>query len=212
MGVVRVARIAAPLLSVVLLHILIVFDQLVFAPAALASGLALSVVLGAIDGTFGGGGIVAGLLILAFMLGLQGLALYVDAELAMAVTLLPILIHLWLAWIFGRTLVKGREPLIRRFSRIARGDIPDELESYTRRLTVIWTVAMLALALVATVSALIFPPKTWSWVANLGLPLFSVALFLGEHAYRSVRFRHLGHNSPLTTLKTLSRPHLWMSP
>ena len=73
-------------------------------------------------------------------------------------------------------------------------------------------VAMLTMALVAALSAVMFPPKTWSWVANLGLPLFSAVLFLGEHAYRSVRFRHLGHNSPLTTLKTLTRPHLWMSP
>lgn len=212
MAVVRVARISAPLVSVVLLHILVVFDQLVFAPAALAAGLALSLLLGALDGTFGGGGIVAGLLALSLLLGVQGLALYVNAELALAVTLLPILIHLWVAWIFGRTLVAGREPLIRRFSRIARGDIPPELEAYTRRLTVVWTVAMLTMALVAALSAVMFSPKAWSWVANLGLPLFSAVLFLGEHAYRSVRFRHLGHNSPLTTLKTLTRPHLWMSP
>lgn len=212
MGVIRVARISAPLLSVVVLHILIVCDQLVFAPAALASGLGLALILGWADGTAArawaaaGGGILAGLLVF------QGLALYVDAELAMAVTLLPVIIHLWLAWIFGRTLIRGREPLIRRISRQGRGEIPAELEGYTHRLTVLWTAAMLTMALIAAVTAVLLPPKVWSWVANLGLPLFSVVLFLGEHGFRAVRFAHLGHNSPLTTLRTLCRPHLWMSP
>lgn len=212
MGVVRVARIAAPLVSVIALHILILNDQIRFAPAALASGLALSLILGLIDGAVARGVIIFIGAVIAALMGFQAITLYVDAELAMAVTLLPVLLHLWLAWFFGRTLAAGREPLIRRFSRLSRGGLPPELETYTRRLTVMWTALMLAMAMVAAVTAVFCPPDVWSWVANVGLPLGSLSIFLAEHAYRAVRFAHLGHNSPLKTLQTLSRPHLWMSP
>lgn len=212
MAIIRTARIAAPLLSIILLHVLILHDRLIYAPGALALGVALTFVLGLVDGARGRAGHLIGAIILAVLIGFQAMALYINSDLAITVAILPVAIHLWVAWVFGRTLLHGREPLIRRFSRLSRGEIPPELENYTRRLTIMWTIAMVIMALIAAVTAVLLPPKIWSWVVNFGLPLASVVLFLGEHCFRAVRFAHLGENSPLKTLRTLTRPHLWMSP
>ena len=96
--------------------------------------------------------------------------------------------------------------------QVSRGTLPSELEVYTRRLTMLWALGMLCMAIIATVAPLLATPKTWSWIVNIYLPLASATLFLGEHAFRAVRFRHLGKNSPLKTLQTLMRPQTWLTP
>ena len=45
----------------------------------------------------------------------------------------PILINAMLAWLFGRTLVRGRVPLIARFALMEQGTLSAELAAYTRR-------------------------------------------------------------------------------
>tara|TARA_R110002167_G_scaffold257535_1_gene463998 strand:- start:10978 stop:11616 length:639 start_codon:yes stop_codon:yes gene_type:complete len=207
-----VARFVAPLLSVIALHGVILVDKLYLAPGALATGFALIVITILFDMPTNRRMLIIATLILIGFMVFQMLAIYVDAALAMVVFLPPIIIHLWLAWMFGRTLFGGREPLIRRFSRLSRGTLPSELEVYTRRLTMLWALGMLCMAIIATVAPLLATPKAWSWIVNIYLPLASATLFLGEHAFRAVRFRHLGKNSPLKTLQTLMRPQTWLTP
>lgn len=208
----RAARLVAPLLSVIALHGVIVCDKLYLAPSALSLGFVVAFV-----STLSGAPrsrrvlIVLGLVIVTLW-GVQALAIYVDVSLAMAVKLPPILIHFYLAWMFGRTLRPGHEPLVRRFSRLSRGTAIPELESYVRLVTVLWAVTMTAMALVALIAAVTASLQTWTWTVNVGLPVGTVALFLGEHAYRAVRFRHLGMNSPLKTLRTLVEARTWTAP
>jgi uncharacterized membrane protein len=106
-------------------------------------------------------------------------------------------INLFMLWVFGRTLRFGREPLITGFARRVHGTLPSYIEAYTRRVTLMWCVFF---ALQIVVSAVLFAFATldvWSFFVNmLSLPLV-VLMFVGEYAYRIVRYRRYEHASIL---------------
>jgi uncharacterized membrane protein len=98
-----------------------------------------------------------------------------------------------LLWLFGRTLLAGREALITRVARRFEGSLPAYMEAYTRKLTAAWCIffgAQLAL------SALLFAfasLETWSLFVNLlNLPLLA-AMFCGDYLYRVLRYRNHRH-------------------
>jgi uncharacterized membrane protein len=99
--------------------------------------------------------------------------------------------YLFLLWYFGRTLARGREPIIARFARNVHGALPPEMEPFTRNLTIAWCV-FFAAQLIA--SALLFafaPLNAWSLFINLlNLPLLAL-MFLGQLIYRMVRYPNL---------------------
>lgn len=110
----------------------------------------------------------------------------------------PILIPLALAWVFGGTLARGRTPLVSRFAEIEQGGVlTQELARYTRLLTWVWTLVLLALAAVSAWLSAAGERETWSWFTNFASYALLAALFLGEYAYRRVRFRGYRHDSPL---------------
>jgi len=127
---------------------------------------------------------------------------------ALVLFLPPILINFFLAWLFGRTLGRGRPTLIERLTYLLHS--PDEvldpaIGQYAARLTAVWTalfvvlgVVNLLLALVATPSGLLesagysppltAPLATWSQFANLWNYAIVGAVFVGEWSYRRRRF------------------------
>jgi uncharacterized membrane protein len=110
----------------------------------------------------------------------------------------PILIPLALAWVFGRTLAKGRTPLVSRFAELEQGGVlTEELARYTRRLTWVWTAFLLALAAISAWLAASGDRVAWSWFTNFAGYALLGALFLGEFAYRRVRYRNYRHDSPI---------------
>lgn len=207
----QTVRIAIPLLTIPALHAAVITGNVIYAPAVIAVAAAAHLVTAVRTGGSRGQktGLAAGV---AVLLGLQALVLFGDARFARAIALPPVLIHGWLAWYFGRTLVPGREPLIHRFSRFSRGHVPAELKGYTRRLTVAWTAMFVIMMILSAVIGASATPATWSWVVNIAMPLVAAAAFLADHAYRAVAYRHLGHNSPLRTLRTLARLETWTAP
>ncbi|MGH8738032.1 MAG: hypothetical protein ACREVC_11800, partial [Burkholderiales bacterium] len=113
------------------------------------------------------------------------------APLAWLVTLPPVLIDLALCWLFGRTLRSGAEPLVTSFARHAHGGVlPPDLPAYTRRVTLAWALLFAAMAGVAAGLAAFGPLRAWSLFVYAGSPALVAALFLGEFAWRRVRFRH----------------------
>jgi len=96
--------------------------------------------------------------------------------------------YLFLLWYFGRTLVRGREPLISRFARSVHGSLDPEMARFTRKVTIAWCL-FFAVQLIA--SALLFgfaPLGAWSMFINvLNLPLVAL-MFVGQLAYRRIRF------------------------
>lgn len=109
-------------------------------------------------------------------------------------------IYLFLLWLFGHTLMSGKEPLITRLARRVHGALLPDLEAYTRRLTVAWCgffVGQLA------ISALLFEfssPGTWSVFINLlNFPLLAL-MFAGEYLYRITRHPGFPHASIPTAI------------
>jgi uncharacterized membrane protein/acyl-CoA synthetase (AMP-forming)/AMP-acid ligase II len=108
-----------------------------------------------------------------------------------AVFLPPVLIDLVLCWLFGRTLRRGAEPLVTSFARHAhRGALPPDLVPYTRRVTLAWTLLFAAMAAAAAWLAAFGPQRAWTLFVYAASPALVAALFLGEFAWRRLRFRH----------------------
>ncbi len=93
-------------------------------------------------------------------------------------------INLALALVFGRTLLAGREPLCTRFARMLHGTIPPEVERYTRRVTLAWTVFFAALSAASAALYLAGFLAAWSLLANILSPLLVAAMFAAEYAVR----------------------------
>jgi uncharacterized membrane protein len=109
----------------------------------------------------------------------------------------PIVINVGLAAWFGLTLRPDREPMIGRFARVERGTLEPDLVSYTRRLTVVWTLFFLAMAAISAALAVLPSPAPWAWFTSFGNWACDAALFFGEHLYRRTRFAHYAHMSPM---------------
>lgn len=110
----------------------------------------------------------------------------------------PVLINLGIAWLFGRTLLPGREPLISTFARFEQGGtLPADLGPYTRRLTLIWAVFTASMALVSVMLAALGWLVAWSWFTGVINYALVVLLFVGEWRYRRWRFAHHRHFSLL---------------
>jgi uncharacterized membrane protein len=120
----------------------------------------------------------------------------------------PIAINLALCWLFGRTLAHGRTPLIARFALMEQGTLTEELATYTRRLTWLWTLLFAGAAAASLALAVSGNRDAWSLFTNLVNYLLVAALFLGEFIYRRLRFRNYRHQSPLQLLRNVRRTNL----
>lgn len=104
-------------------------------------------------------------------------------------------IYLGLLWFFGATLLPGREALITRIARYIHGSLSDEHTNYTRGVTWAWCLFFGSMALGSLLLFIFAPLSTWSLFANLlNLPMVA-AMFLGEYAYRIVRYPDFSHAS-----------------
>lgn len=112
------------------------------------------------------------------MLGETALALYVP----------PVAVPLFLAIVFGRTLLPGRTPLVALFAEQIMGRREPERAMYMRGVTWFWTILCGVLALQAALLAVFADPVTWSWFANGINYLIVAAALVGEYAIRCLRF------------------------
>ena len=92
--------------------------------------------------------------------------------------------NLLLATLFGRTLREGREPLVTRFARLIHGTLPPEVERYTRRVTLAWTIFFASLFTLSTLLYLGNFIAAWSFLVNILSPLLCGAMFVIEYAIR----------------------------
>jgi uncharacterized membrane protein len=146
---------------------------------------------------------------LALAGGLGALALACAAwpeRMVLLARLLPVAGDLLLAAHFGATLRPGREPLISRYTRHDPGTRLAECAGYTRGLTWLWTLLFLALAPLHAVALLGLPPfvaPVPAPVVLAGSAVLMLALFLGEHVIRTLRFPQFGIATPARTLRAV---------
>lgn len=147
---------------------------------------------------------------LALLAAAAGLAWLAGSRWAhLPLLLVPVAFIAMIAWWFGRTLRRGRTPLIRKIvaalERVPAEELEPDLQAYTRRLTLAWTLVLggmalcnLALAAVAVPNGLlagfgIAAPVTvtdaqWSWFANWFNYGLVGGFFTLEYLYRKRRF------------------------
>lgn len=91
---------------------------------------------------------------------------------------------------FALTLRPGHEPLITSMARRLHGHVEDELVTYTRVVTIAWSV-FFAAQLILSVTLFCFAPLVvWSFFVNiLDIPLV-VTMFAAEYAVRLRCLRH----------------------
>lgn len=129
---------------------------------------------------------------------------------AIALLLAPsVLANLAMLYIFGHTLLPGKEPLITRFRRLDVGHVEPKFIGYTRQLTMLWTMLFAAGTLVSLAAAISGNVELWSWIAFVLLPALTVVLFVGEHVYRAYRYGAAERTSPLRTLSLMFHPQAW---
>lgn len=122
-----------------------------------------------------------------------------------ALKLPPILLPASIAAVFLGTLRAGQVPLVTRMAAAERGTLPPELLVYTRRVTQAWAVLCVGLSLAALAFALFAPLPLWSLFTNIISYVLIGLMFVGEYAWRRLRFRHLPHAGLLAFIRSLFR-------
>jgi uncharacterized membrane protein len=85
---------------------------------------------------------------------------------------------------FGRTLLRGRTPMISQFARIVHGELSPALMAYTRAATWAWTLYFAGIAGLSLLLFWLAPISVWSTFAYLlGIPLLAL-MFAAEYAAR----------------------------
>ena len=97
--------------------------------------------------------------------------------------------NLMMAYVFGRTLLAGHEPLCTRFAAVVHGTLTPRIARYSRQVTLAWTLFFLATAAVSTLLFATASIVAWSTFANyLSLPLVGV-MFVAEYLCRRIALR-----------------------
>jgi uncharacterized membrane protein len=113
--------------------------------------------------------------------------------------------YCFLLWFFGRTLRRGKEPLISRLARRVHGGLPPYMEAYTRRVTAAWCVFFAAQLGVSAMLFAFASLHTWSLFINIvNLPLAAL-MFAGEYLYRVTRYRDYPHASIARSLQAFAK-------
>lgn len=97
----------------------------------------------------------------------------------------PILISLGLFILFGASLQKERIPLITRYAQLIDGELSQEIQTYTKRVTQIWTALFLAILIESIILGIFFSVEIWSLFTNLLNYLLIVFVFCAEYIYRN---------------------------
>jgi uncharacterized membrane protein len=139
---------------------------------------------------------------------LVGIAYLVDVRIIRALT--PVwgaFVYVALAWVFGRTLRGAVTPLVERFARMEHTNgVPAELVPYARRLTLIWTVLFVLLAIGTIVLAVTTTTEVLSLFTNIVSWLLITILYFAEYAYRQWwAFPHVPHHNPMRVAMDIAR-------
>jgi len=114
-------------------------------------------------------------------------------------------LNLFLLWLFGRTLLPGREPLISQISRHINGELLPEVVEYTRHVTIAWCIYFVLQVVISLLLYLFAPIAAWSFFINvLNLPLL-ILMFVAEKTYRTLRFPNHPKTSILKAIEVYSK-------
>ena len=117
----------------------------------------------------------------------------------------PIVVPLLVGWGFIRTLLPGQIPLVTAIGENSRGPLSPDMVVYTRHVTEIWSIFLLALGCAGLLLPIFGSLKMWSLFTNIISPILISLLFVGEYLYRKNKFRDHDHPSFREYLKIVFR-------
>ena len=191
-------RSAAILAFLLLFHLAVTQDNPLFVAAAcfVAAGLHwIGQWRGGHSGVYG------------WVYAVGGVVAALSHDVADLVALAPALGYLLAMTVFGRTLMRGAEPLITTYCRLAFGYVPAECVAYTRWLTILWAGLLGTFALANIAMVLAAPAKPWFVTWTVVTVAAMVAVFLGEHVLRRILHPNLPSSSLLLTGRVMLRAH-----
>ncbi len=102
-----------------------------------------------------------------------------------------------LCWFFAHTLFGGRTPIITTLARTIHAEMPDNVECYTRQVTIAWALFFVVQIVVSLLIFTFGSIEAWSLFANvLNWPLV-VLMFAAEYACR----KRVNRDFPHATIK-----------
>lgn len=114
-------------------------------------------------------------------------------------------LNLFLLWLFGRTLMRGREPLITQISRHINGQLKPEIIAYTKMVTVAWCTFFSLQVLVSLTLYIFAPIATWSLFINvLDMPLL-ILMFTVERIYQRMHFPNHSRTSIVKVIEVFRK-------
>ncbi len=116
---------------------------------------------------------------IAFLITAAGLIVMLFLNSHLAVRAYPVIVSLSVAAVFGLSLLYP-PPLVERFARLTEPNLPLSGVIYTRRVTIIWTLFLLANALISAATALWGTLAQWTLWNGLVSYLLMGTLFMGE--------------------------------
>lgn len=122
----------------------------------------------------------------------------------------PLLVSLFLLWLFGRSLAPGRMALISKMATAYHGELPPPVVLYTRRVTIMWTIYFAVFAISVFYLGFISPSTSGSFYINLFNYLVITLLLGGEYLIRVYRFKDLQHPSFIGFLRLLNNSGLYL--
>lgn len=153
----------------------------------------------------GNRGIGAAVLLLALAVVATASVAGVGQGLVLACGVPHAIAYLSLLWIFGRTLLPGREPIVTRLARIVHGHLPGEIVDYTRRVTWAWCLFFACQVALSLLLYLFAPRAAWSLFVNvLSGPLVAL-MFVSEYVWRLYRYRNFQHSSLMQVVRAFTR-------
>ena len=118
----------------------------------------------------------------------------------------PVLIPLTLAYLFGKTLLRGQTPFITLMAQKIKNSTLGEREiQYTRNVTIVWFVFFIINAIEDVVLALYTDIATWSYITNFLNYFIIAALFIIEYVVRRIVLSEIEHPSFIGFIRKLIR-------
>lgn len=98
----------------------------------------------------------------------------------------PVLMHSFMCAIFAQSLRAGRKPIVLAVAEQIRGEIPPNLQVYSRRLTIFWALLFAVMGLLSVILAIFAQPEWWSLFTNIVSYLVVGFVFVAEFVLRRV--------------------------
>lgn len=167
---------------------------------------------------------LVGLIVYGFMVGIAwGARHFFFTHAAWAYLLQDVGAFVFLIWVFGRSLRRGRVSIITELAALVHGPLSPALEYYTRRVTQLWLVVFVGISITSVTLFFLAPRPLWSIFTNIMTTPILVLVFIGEYLVRrwllpkedcvslkdtlQACYRYFGHSRHSVATSSDTRPH-----